>query len=146
VRSAAGAAFQITLGRLVGVGAGGEAWLDLPVEGVTAVPARSTVLFSPQQIGREVLVAFVGGALDRPVVVGLLREPTDAAEPATQARLNAIVDGERIVFTGRKEVVLRCGKASIALSEDGKVIIKGAKLLTTASGLHRIKGGAVQIN
>ena len=42
--------------------------------------------------------------------------------------------------------VLNRGKASIVLAEDGKVIIKGAKFLATASGLNRIKGGAVQIN
>ena len=145
-RSPAGSSFHAALGRLAGVGAGGEAWLDLPEQGLTAVAARSTVPLSPQQVGRDVLVTFVGGSPDRPVVIGVLREPTDPVPPSASSRFDAIVDGERIVLTGRKEVVLRCGKASIALSEDGRVIIKGAKLLAAASGLHRIKGGAVQIN
>jgi len=69
-------------------------------------------------------------------------------DPATvaPASVDAAVDGERVVLTGRREVVLRCGKASIALSADGRVVIKGANLLATSSGLHRIRGGAVQIN
>jgi hypothetical protein len=51
-----------------------------------------------------------------------------------------------IVLSGQKEVVLRCGKASIALTADGTVVIKGARLLSSAAGSHRIKGGSVQIN
>lgn len=145
-RSSVSSLLHTALGRLTGVGAGGEAWLDVPAEGLTGVPARSTVPLSAEQVGREVLVTFPGGAPDRPVVIGVLRETTDAPVPAARSPLDAIVDGERIVLTGRREVVLRCGKASIALSEDGKVVIKGAKLLAAASGLHRIKGGAVQIN
>jgi hypothetical protein len=145
-RSTANSIGQTILGRLVGVGAGGEAWVDLPAEGLTSVPARTTVPLVSEQIGREVLITFVDGSPDRPVVIGVLREPADVSAHAPQTPLDAIVDGERIVLTGRKEVVLRCGKASIVLAEDGKVIIKGAKFLATASGLNRIKGGAVQIN
>jgi len=68
-----------------------------------------------------------------------------AAEPGRnegsirERRLDAIVDGERIVMTGKKEVVLRCGKASIALTADGKVVVRGAKIISTAEGLHRIR-------
>ena len=41
---------------------------------------------------------------------------------------------------------LRCGKASITLTRAGKVLIRGAYLLSRSSGVNRIKGGSVQIN
>jgi hypothetical protein len=90
-----------------------------------------------------VLITFLGKS---PVVVGVLREASDDDETARAPRLDAVVDGERIVLSGQKEVVLRCGKASIALTADGTVVIKGARLLSSAAGSHRIKGGSVQIN
>jgi hypothetical protein len=135
----------IASGRLVGVGPQGEPWIDVPAEGLAAVVARSTVPLTEDKIGREVLVMFPGRSLDEPVVVGVLRQASDEREPP-KSRLDAVVDGQRIVLSGEKEIVLRCGKASIALSADGTVVIKGARLLATASGVHRIKGGTVQIN
>jgi len=53
------------------------------------------------------------------------------------------VDGERVVFDAKKEIVLRCGKASITLTRAGKVLIRGAYLLNRSSGVNRIKGGSV---
>ena len=58
----------------------------------------------------------------------------------------AELDGERLVFTADKEIVLRCGDASITLTKAGKVIIRGSYLLSRSSGVNRIKGGSVQIN
>jgi hypothetical protein len=132
-----------TSGRLVGIGPGHEPWVDVPSEGLVNVAGRSTVPVSPALIGREVLITFLGKS---PVVVGVLREASDDDETARAPRLDAVVDGERIVLSGQKEVVLRCGKASIALTADGTVVIKGARLLSSAAGSHRIKGGSVQIN
>jgi hypothetical protein len=134
-----------TMGRLAGVGADGQPWVDLPACGREGLPARTTVPLAAWMVGRELLVSFLDGDPDRPVVTGVIRAPGDpAADPA--AGLEAVVDAERIVLTARREVVLRCGAASIALAADGRVVIKGVNLLSTASGLHRIRGGAVQIN
>ena len=60
--------------------------------------------------------------------------------------LEATIDRDRIVLEAKKEVVLRCGKASLTLTADGKIVIKGANLLTTSSGAHRIRGASVSIN
>ena len=49
-------------------------------------------------------------------------------------------------ITAEKEIVLKCGKASITLTKAGKVIIRGTYLLNRSSGVNRIKGGSVQIN
>jgi hypothetical protein len=44
------------------------------------------------------------------------------------------------------QMVLRCGKASITLTKEGKVIIQGAYVSSHSAGVLRLKGGSVQIN
>jgi hypothetical protein len=56
------------------------------------------------------------------------------------------VEGKRVVLSAADEIVLRCGKSSITLTRAGKVVIRGAYLLSRASGVNRIKGASVQIN
>jgi hypothetical protein len=43
-------------------------------------------------------------------------------------------------------VVLRCGDASITLTQAGKVIIRGNYIVSRSSGYNKIKGAAVDIN
>lgn len=56
------------------------------------------------------------------------------------------VDGKRVVLEGQEEVVLKCGEASITLTRNGKVVIRGKYLLSRSSGINRILGGSVQVN
>ena len=58
----------------------------------------------------------------------------------------ARLDGESVVLEGEREVVLRCGDASLTLRRDGKAIIRGTYVETHSKGVNRIKGGAVKIN
>jgi uncharacterized protein (DUF2345 family) len=97
-------------------------------------------------VGRHVLVCFADRDRTRPVVIGVPQSQEEMKAASEERRLDAIVDGERIVMTGKKEVVLRCGKASIALTADGKVVVRGAKIISTAEGLHRIRGATVEMN
>lgn len=60
--------------------------------------------------------------------------------------LEAVVDGKRVVIDAQDEVVIRCGKASITLRRNGRVVIRGTYVETRAEGVNRIKGGSVQIN
>ncbi len=53
---------------------------------------------------------------------------------------------EERVVTARKQLTLRCGKSSITLTAAGKIIIRGKYIVSRSSGVHRIKGGSVQIN
>ena len=107
--------------------------------------ARSTVPIAKTDVGREVLVAFESGDASCPYIVGLLWEL--GQDPLTQAEpIEAKVDGEQVVIEGKKEIVLKCGKASITLTKAGKILIRGSYLLSRSSGVNRVKGGSVQIN
>jgi hypothetical protein len=117
--------------------------------------ARSTVGLTEGQVGQEVVLIFEGRGTGRPIVIGVVQPPRGSAEgdrsgsddlrrPADPAV--AEVDGRRVVFSAEREVVLRCGEASITLTRSGKVLIRGAYVVSSSSGVNRIKGGSVQIN
>lgn len=128
-------------------------WTDegLPIvkfhdgERIVTALARSTVPLKREDAGRDATLLFERADPSRPIVVGLLQGPVEP-EPRRDAPQQAEIDGERIVLTGQREIVLRCGKASITLTRAGKILIRGAYLLNRSSGVNRIKGGSVQIN
>ncbi len=53
------------------------------------------------------------------------------------------MDGKRVVLTAEDEVVFQCGKASITLRRNGRVVIRGVYVETYATGTNRVKGGQV---
>ena len=144
----------VVIGAVVGVNESGQPVVDFVGNTAeTPLAARSTVPFSAQDIGRDAVLIFVGGDLEQPIIVGLLQPSQPAPSPGSDegveessAELDAMIDGERIVLSAEKEIVLRCGKASITLTRAGKVLIRGAYLLSRSSGVNRVKGGSVQIN
>jgi len=60
--------------------------------------------------------------------------------------LEADVDGVRVRVCAKDEVVIACGKASITLRRNGRVVIRGTHVETLSSGTNRIKGGQVRVN
>jgi hypothetical protein len=138
----------VVIGVLAGLRGTGEPLVDFdPNPTGEPVPARSTAALDEGAIGREVALMFEGGDAARPIVIGLLHEPTSrAAEATPSAPLEVEADGERVVVSAERELVLRCGKASITLTRAGKILIRGAYVLTRSSGVNRIQGGTVEIN
>ncbi len=112
------------------------------------VAARTTVPLLRDHRGAAVVVVFEDGDARRPLVLRVLRElcPHEPAAPAPQPRVSVQADEERLVLSAAREIVLRCGEASITLTRAGKVLIKGAYVLSRSSGYNRIKGAAVDIN
>lgn len=108
--------------------------------GARDVLARVMTAVTPADTGRDAALLFEGGNPEKPVVMGLLFRP--------QTRHGALgkVDGERLVFSAEKEIVLECGDASITLTRAGKILIKGNYVLSRSKGTNRIQGGSVQIN
>ncbi len=56
------------------------------------------------------------------------------------------IDGETLTITARRQIVLRCGEASITLTRAGKVLINGSYVASRSSGANKIKGGSIQLN
>lgn len=148
----------VLVGRLAAIGVGGEPRVDFPGAAPDGVAARSMVAVGAAQIDHEVALLFEGGDPQKPMIMGLMYRPDaapsageppgerDAAAPVNAAQPTVENDGERLVFEAEKEIVLRCGKSSITLTRAGKILIRGAYVLTRSSGVNRIQGGSVQIN
>ena len=117
------------------------------------IKARSCVPLDNSAINREVVLLFDEGNSKQPIVMGVIQPTQLKADPEwcdldkqKSAPKEVEIDGERLVFSAEKEIVLRCGKATITLTRAGKILIRGAYLLNRSSGVNLIKGGSVEIN
>ncbi len=108
---------------------------------------RSIVELRRAMIGREVLLVFEDGDPERPIIVGVI-EPHALQDQALEHEpgVRVQIDGQRHVIEAEREVVLRCGDASITLTRAGKVIIRGNYILSRSTGYNKIKGAAIDIN
>ncbi len=87
-------------------------------------------------LGSLVCAAFDQNRSDRPIVLGGFACDVSKSLGAK----------EGAVISDDKQITLQCGKASIRLSADGTVAIRGTNVASRASQTNRIRGGNVQIN
>ena len=138
----------VMTGSLVGLSENGSTPLvTYPGQpGTAALAAESIVDLHGAHIGRRVVLLFEAGDPLRPVVMGVVRQdgPSPLAQQPGTVELD--VDGERLTITAATQLVLRCGSASITLTKAGKVLIRGAYVSSTSTGVNRITGGAIHLN
>jgi Domain of unknown function (DUF6484) len=114
--------------------------------GTAALPARATVDLHSVHVGRDAVLMFEDGDPYRPIVVGCLRNASMGAPRSETGQIEVDADGKRLIVSAEERIVLRCGKASITLTKEGKILVQGAYVSNQSSGVLRIKGGSVQIN
>ena len=137
---------ELLIGRLLEVERSASAVVEFTTaDGPRHVAALSTVPLRPTDIGRRAVLAFVAGELDRPIVLGLLAE-ADGLQDATESAAEVSDEPDELVLTANRQIVLRCGKATLTLTRAGKILLRGTYLLARSSGVNRIKGASVQIN
>lgn len=61
-----------------------------------------------------------------------------------QAQLQG-TDNE-LVVSAKQKLTLRCGKSSITLYPNGKIVLRGEYILSDAEGTNRINGGRIELN
>lgn len=145
------------IGRIAAVDEKGGIHVTFPGCGDSSLPARVTTsarerLHPSSPVGREVLLLFENNDPRKPVVIDTLyslldeitRESADHGEPDPPQEIT--IDPKQLIFNAEEEIVLRCGEASITLTRNGKIIIRGNYLLSRSSGAQRIKGSSIQIN
>lgn len=140
------AAAHAVLGRIVAVTDEGGVLLAVPgcrrpVPGRLAVAATVARLRRAADDRQPAVLVFEGGDLSRPIVVGLIEKPGEG--PLV---IEADADGRRVRLSAQDEIVLECGEASITLRRNGRVLIQGAYVETSAGGTNRIKGAQVRVN
>jgi len=144
----------VIIGKLVNVSPQGVGEVDFPGNALSRpLCARTTISLENTYNNQEVVLMFENGDFSKPIILGVLQPQEDVPQqvvnqssPRTQIPLSVQVDEDRLTFTANKELVLKCGKASITLTRAGKILIRGAYLLSRSSGVNCVKGGSVQIN
>lgn len=146
------------VGTIVSISEEGDILVDFPGNANHEVKARFTGSLNLNKLkaaaseGRDILLAFEKGDPALPIIIDTLHSLLDEVTESTDVVLergkpeDVLLDGRRVIFDAQEEIVLRCGKSSITLTKAGKVILRGAYLLSRSSGVNRIKGGSVQIN
>ncbi|MBW2636334.1 MAG: hypothetical protein JRC86_02200 [Deltaproteobacteria bacterium] len=148
----------VRVGKIVNADESGQVFVDFPGNTQGPISARFTnstkldILRQAASAGQEVLLVFENNDPKLPIIVdtlySLVDEITESSTIALETEISkdVLIDGKRVTFDAKEEIVLRCGKASITLSKAGKVLIRGAYLLNRSSGVNKIKGGSIQIN
>jgi len=111
----------------------------------TARKQRTESALEPD--GEITVTRFKGNVVSLPRAEKRASPASGTAEPAaSDAALDVLVDGRRVIVEGAREVVLRCGKASITLTRSGKIILRGTHVVSRSSGSNRVQGSTVRIN
>ena len=133
---------MVVIGQIASILDGGMPAVYWPVGTGTGEPmqAQSLVPITADDVAREVaLVRTHASAM--PLILGFVWQPADQRAP-----VQAVVDGEEVQIEARQTLTLRCGQASITLTADGQVLLRGTYVSSHSSGTQRIKGAAVRIN
>ena len=148
----------VRVGKIITVDESGQAFVDFSGNTQGPISARFTNSIKPGMLqktfsaDRDVLLVFENNDPELPIIIdtlySLVDEITESSTIALETEMpkDVLIDGKRVTFDAKEEIVLRCGKSSITLTKAGKVLIRGAYLLNRSSGVNRIKGGSVQIN
>jgi len=146
----------VCCGRIVGVDNNRQPCVDFPGNPSDPVVARclNTVRLERGASSGDlpVLLVFEYGDPARPIIVGVVQSDATALcksdfwVPQVGKPGNAVIDGRRVELKGDEEVTLICGKASITLTKDGRISLRGIELVSRASGANKIRGASVSIN
>ncbi|HLT36222.1 MAG TPA: DUF6484 domain-containing protein [Enhygromyxa sp.] len=148
---------QPCLGRIVEVDAAGRPRVSFVDRSGPPPIARTIGEVTRAQLeaacaeGRPILLGFLDGRADAPVIMSLASMADLPAAPApveAEVRAEVVVDGEASVHVveAREELLLRCGDATISLRADGTIKILGRDVTSWARRRQRIRGGSVAIN
>jgi len=167
---------EIIIGTLVELDEQGQPWVDFPENPTNKnFLALTTQHLTKKHIGRQVALLFANGNIKTPVIMGVIHSPLQdmlesfEQQPSSDIEVfenviqnknenkniqlesnlnvdNVLIDGKKITFEAREQIVLKCGESSITLTKAGEILIRGKYLLNRSTGVNRIMGGSVQVN
>lgn len=146
------------IGSITGIDKKGLILIDFPGNTLGHLPARfvesikQKLLKHGVPINDKILIIFENDDPGLPIIIDAIcdtldnQAESDAVAFQVQETEDVTIDGQRVTFDAKEQIELRCGKSSIILTRAGKVLIRGAYLLSRSTGANRIKGGSVQLN
>lgn len=118
---------------------------DGPLRAATTIRLDETIARNAIAARQELVLTLTSDRPDRPIIIGLVQSSLDGN--ALRAEPHEVkVDGKHLILEAKERLELRCGKASLILTKDGKVLVRGAHISSCSSGVNRVRGGTVEIN
>ncbi len=96
-------------------------------------------------VGDQCGVMFQGGNRQLPMIMGKLQQPVITLAPSGDKAMVSQDNGS-IDIRSNQEINLQCGDASLRLTSDGRIEIRGQTVVSHARSLNRIRGASIKIN
>lgn len=122
----------------------GQPRIVVPGRMETPSVARAICPLSPGQEGSQCALLFEGGDPARPLIMGVLQEPVLTLHAV--GAVTTTQESESFSVEAERAIELRCGKASLRLSSDGRIELRGTTVVSHATGLNRIRGASIKLN
>lgn len=141
---------KIMRGHVVAITAKGEIIVEDDAEGIklTCDFLRTSSAPPPRLNRNDAVVYVMDGNKMSGYIVGVI-EKYQITQQETNGKFtipDAKHEIRELKLNAEETIELRCGKSSITMNKEGKMIIKGTNLTSRASEVNKIKGGAVRIN
>lgn len=113
---------------------------------------EDTELLKPENRGLEVLLLFEEGDPSKPVIVSARGSLFQKILKKTVSKeLKAIpqmvhINGHRIELEAAADLILRCGKSLISITNKGVIRFEGTDIEMMSHGENRIKGSTIELN
>lgn len=142
---------ELISGTLVRVELNQCVWVDYAGNPFNApLAAICTAHVDVSDIGREVALAFAQGDPAQPILLGLIRRSWTQT-PGSCASVKGPDETSQtspahVQFNAAETMTLQCGRASLTLNRDGRVIVRGTNIASYADGTLRLRGAVVELN
>jgi hypothetical protein len=149
---------SVCVGRIVEVTETGKALVDFSLNQAVPIQARSIIDIpfqseGPRRCNISVLLFLENGDPGLPIIIGIIHDSIHSDKPPSMQGITSatrpqelVLDGKKVVFEAKEEILLCCGKSSITLRKDGKIVLKGTHIVSRASRANKLRGAAVMIN
>jgi len=134
----------VLIGWLAGIDDHGTPMVMVPELLPGPRPAVSLCPLTADHVGAQCAVMFGDGHLGSPILMGMLHHNVLALSHTGEAQVQD--DGRSLRIEHAKEIALHCGKASLRLTRDGRIELRGTTLISHSSGLNRVRGASVKLN
>ena len=139
------------LGRIVRIEASGDLFVDFLGNLSNPIKARfiCDLQWGDSLLDAAVLLIFENKDRALPIIIGIVQHtlnPVPDVALEVERPKDAIIDGKKITFNAKDEIVLKCGDSTISLHKDGRIIIKGVQITSRASKVNKIKGSSILMN
>lgn len=139
--------FGVVIGRVDALTSTGPVVRYRGCPGPDGLVARCATQVTEEHVGRRAALMFEGGDPAKPILTGMLHfDDDEIGDHPAMGSLQIEEDDQKIDITLKKAISLKCGKASLIITPNGKILLRGKYLLSRASGVNRVQGGSVRIN